>query len=66
MKVPQVQNSGSGPHAQVRRAMVERVLARLCTALSIRDVSADVLFAELDTDGSGELDAEELQQACRS
>jgi hypothetical protein len=46
--------------------MVERVLARLCTALSIRDVSADVLFAELDTDGSGELDAEELQQACRS
>ena len=37
----------------VRRAMVERVLARLCTALSIRDITAVILFAELDEDGSG-------------
>ena len=36
---------------------------RVCNVLSIRDVTAERLFAELDTDGSGELDADELREA---
>ena len=35
-----------------RHAMAERVLARICNMLSIRDTTADRLFAELDTDGA--------------
>ena len=53
-----IENAGG-----MRHAMAERVLARVCTVLSIRDITAELLFAELDTDGSGELDADELCEA---
>ena len=45
---------------------IEHVVLNKYNALSIRDTTADALFAELDADGSGEMDAPELRAALGS
>ena len=42
-------------------AMADRALSTICNHLNRHSTTAALVFAEIDADGSGELDAAELQ-----